>query len=47
MALEEYIGNVGIGLSEEAILANLRRRKYESITLGSPVETVPCCICQV
>ncbi|XP_059456340.1 E3 ubiquitin-protein ligase MBR2-like isoform X2 [Corylus avellana] len=46
LALEDHIGNVGIGLSEEAILANLRQRKYEFITLESPAEKEPCCICQ-
>ncbi|XWS33594.1 hypothetical protein CRYUN_Cryun22dG0096500 [Craigia yunnanensis] len=44
--LEEQIGNVCTGLSEESILANLRRRKYQSITVGPPVEAEPCCICQ-
>ncbi|KAK8327932.1 hypothetical protein V6Z12_A11G216800 [Gossypium hirsutum] len=44
--LEEQIGNVCIGLSEEAILGNLRRRKYQSLTIGPLIETEPCCICQ-
>ncbi|TYH44847.1 hypothetical protein ES332_D11G223100v1 [Gossypium tomentosum] len=44
--LEEQIGNFGTGLSEEAILGNLRRQKYQSITMGPPAETEPCCICQ-
>ncbi|TYI56552.1 hypothetical protein E1A91_D11G218700v1 [Gossypium mustelinum] len=44
--LEEQIGNVCIGLSEEAILGNLRRRKYQSLTMGPLIETEPCCICQ-
>uniref|UniRef100_A0A2N9F6U1 RING-type E3 ubiquitin transferase n=1 Tax=Fagus sylvatica TaxID=28930 RepID=A0A2N9F6U1_FAGSY len=44
--LEEDIGNVSTGPSEQAILANLRRRKYEPIALGSPVNNESCCICQ-
>ncbi|KAH1082307.1 hypothetical protein J1N35_022068 [Gossypium stocksii] len=44
--LEEHIGNVYTGLSEEAILGDLRRRQYQSLTMGPPAETEPCCICQ-
>ncbi|OMO56658.1 Zinc finger, RING-type [Corchorus capsularis] len=44
--LEEQIGNVSTGLTDEAILANLRRRKYQSITDEPTAETEPCCICQ-
>ncbi|XVF15534.1 hypothetical protein REPUB_Repub09cG0162400 [Reevesia pubescens] len=44
--LEEQIGNVSTGLSEQSIWANLRRRKYQSITIGPSVETEKCCICQ-
>ncbi|XVE82812.1 hypothetical protein DITRI_Ditri16bG0035800 [Diplodiscus trichospermus] len=47
--LEERIGNVNTGLSEEFIVANLRRRIYhQPISLGAPVpeEAAPCCICQ-
>ncbi|XP_052878342.1 probable E3 ubiquitin-protein ligase HIP1 [Gossypium arboreum] len=44
--LEEQIGNFGTGLSEEAILGNLGRQKYQSIKMGPPAETEPCCICQ-
>ncbi|MBA0742016.1 hypothetical protein Gogos_015129 [Gossypium gossypioides] len=44
--LEEQIGNFGTGLSKEAILGNLGRQKYQSITMGPPAETEPCCICQ-
>lgn len=46
MALEERIGNVSTGLSEETILNHLRQRKY-SIAMGSPLEREPCCVCQV
>ncbi|KAB1214751.1 E3 ubiquitin ligase BIG BROTHER [Morella rubra] len=44
--LGEDIGDVCTGLSHEAILANLRQRKYGSLTLGSPMEDEYCCICQ-
>ncbi|XWS45251.1 hypothetical protein CRYUN_Cryun15aG0120300 [Craigia yunnanensis] len=44
--LEEQIGNVCTGISEESILANLRRRKYQSISIGPPLEAESCCICQ-
>ncbi|KAE8735637.1 Detected protein of unknown function [Hibiscus syriacus] len=44
--LEEQIGDVCTGLREETILANLTRRKHESITTEPLVETEPCCICQ-
>ncbi|KAE8672597.1 Caffeoyl-CoA O-methyltransferase 1 [Hibiscus syriacus] len=43
LELEEQIGNVCTGLSEETILANLTSRKYQS---GPPEEIEPCCICQ-
>ncbi|KAF5451319.1 hypothetical protein F2P56_026435 [Juglans regia] len=44
--LEDHIGSVSTGLSEEAIVANLRRQTYDSLTLGSPAENESCCICQ-
>ncbi|KAG8474728.1 hypothetical protein CXB51_031448 [Gossypium anomalum] len=44
--LEEQIGDVSTGLSEETIMANLRRRKYQPITVQPPAEAEPCCICQ-
>ncbi|GMY28703.1 probable E3 ubiquitin-protein ligase RHG1A isoform X1 [Fagus crenata] len=44
LALEERIGNVSTGLSEETILNRLRQRKH--IAVGSPLEGEPCCICQ-
>ncbi|KAL7204070.1 hypothetical protein ACSBR2_017186 [Camellia fascicularis] len=47
LALEDQIGNVSTGLSEEAILAAVRRHCYLSMKLGPPVEEEPCCICQV
>ncbi|GAA0140710.1 ubiquitin-protein ligase [Lithospermum erythrorhizon] len=44
LALEDRIGNVSIGLSEEIILRNLRQRKYLSLNANDLVE--PCCICR-
>ncbi|KAI8025693.1 putative E3 ubiquitin-protein ligase HIP1 [Camellia lanceoleosa] len=46
LALEDQIGNVSAGLSEEAILAAVRRHCYLSMKLGPLVEEEPCCICQ-
>ncbi|KAJ4964369.1 hypothetical protein NE237_024308 [Protea cynaroides] len=46
LALEERIGNVSTGLSEEKIFKCLRQRKYLSITMGAPTEAEPCCVCQ-
>ncbi|KAG6674629.1 hypothetical protein I3843_15G050300 [Carya illinoinensis] len=45
LALEERIGNVSTGLSEETISNRLKRRKY-SIVVKSQLEAEPCCICQ-
>ncbi|KAJ0087508.1 hypothetical protein Patl1_08915 [Pistacia atlantica] len=45
LALEERIGNVNTGLSEETILNRLKQKKYYILT-GSQQETEPCCICQ-
>ncbi|KAK8581000.1 hypothetical protein V6N12_071246 [Hibiscus sabdariffa] len=45
LALEERIGNVNTGLSEETILNRLKQRKYSS-TSGAQLEAEPCCICQ-
>ena len=47
MALEERIGDVCTGLSEETILKQLKQRKYWSVARGAEVEVEPCCICQV
>ncbi|XP_010270243.1 PREDICTED: E3 ubiquitin-protein ligase MBR2-like [Nelumbo nucifera] len=46
LALEERIGNVSTGLTEEAILKCLKQRKYLAINIGAPSEGEPCCICQ-
>ncbi|KAG8632644.1 probable E3 ubiquitin-protein ligase RHG1A isoform X2 [Manihot esculenta] len=45
LALEERIGNVSTGLSEETILTRLRQRKY-SVAARTALEAEPCCICQ-
>ncbi|KAL6982920.1 RING-type E3 ubiquitin transferase [Sarracenia purpurea var. burkii] len=46
LALEERIGNVNTGLSEETILNRLKQRKYFSITMVAQLEVEPCCVCQ-
>ncbi|XP_042497444.1 probable E3 ubiquitin-protein ligase HIP1 [Macadamia integrifolia] len=46
LALEERIGNVSTGLSEETILKCLKQHKYLSISMRAPTEVEPCCICQ-
>ncbi|CAI0424704.1 unnamed protein product [Linum tenue] len=47
LALEEQIGSVNTGLSEETIGSQLKQRKY-SAAVGSATEseTEPCCVCQ-
>ncbi|KAA3484651.1 E3 ubiquitin-protein ligase MBR2-like isoform X1 [Gossypium australe] len=45
LALEERIGNVSTGLSEETILNHLERRKHSSAP-GAQLEAEPCCVCQ-
>ncbi|KAL2457762.1 E3 ubiquitin-protein ligase [Forsythia ovata] len=44
LALEERIGNVSTGLSEEKILGFMDQRKYEPFESSPNLE--PCCICQ-
>ncbi|XP_073065702.1 E3 ubiquitin-protein ligase MBR2-like isoform X1 [Primulina eburnea] len=44
LALEERIGNVNTGLSEEKILASMKQRKYR--VFGVALKLEPCCICQ-
>jgi len=46
LALEERIGNVSTGLSEETILNRLKQRKYFSIAMSAHLEVEPCCVCQ-
>ncbi|KAI8542130.1 hypothetical protein RHMOL_Rhmol08G0115400 [Rhododendron molle] len=45
LALEDHIGHVGTGLTEETVLGALRRVTYQSMRLGTPVEEI-CVICQ-
>ncbi|KAF2283737.1 hypothetical protein GH714_014666 [Hevea brasiliensis] len=45
LALEERIGNVCTGLSEDAIQAHMKPHKYEATAVG-PLKDEPCCICQ-
>ncbi|RRT69007.1 hypothetical protein B296_00021848 [Ensete ventricosum] len=46
LALEERIGDVCTGLSEETILKRLKQQKHSLATLGVSMEHEPCCICQ-
>ncbi|KAJ6850370.1 putative E3 ubiquitin-protein ligase HIP1 isoform X1 [Iris pallida] len=46
LALEERIGDVSTGLSEERISKCLKQRKHSSTTVTILVEPEPCCICQ-
>lgn len=47
LALEERIGNVSTGLSEEAVIKLLKQRKFSSWRLKASLDYEPCCICQV
>lgn len=44
LALEERIGSVNTGLSEEKIRGSMKQRKFGSIRIFQNLE--PCCICQ-
>uniref|UniRef100_A0A804M9D9 RING-type E3 ubiquitin transferase n=1 Tax=Zea mays TaxID=4577 RepID=A0A804M9D9_MAIZE len=46
LALEERIGNVSTGLSEEAVIKLLKQRKFSSWRLKASLDPEPCCICQ-
>lgn len=46
LALEERIGNVCTGLSEETILSRMNQRKYIHTMSDDQAEPEPCCICQ-
>ncbi|KAI8027868.1 putative E3 ubiquitin-protein ligase HIP1 [Camellia lanceoleosa] len=46
LTLEDQIGNVSTGLSEEAMLAAVRWHCYLSMKLGPPVEEESCCYIQ-
>eukprot|EP00256_Glycine_max_P057523 XP_014625385.1 E3 ubiquitin-protein ligase MBR2 [Glycine max] len=45
LALEERIGNVSTGLSEEIVSKLLKKKKY-SAEPDSQHEAEPCCVCQ-
>ncbi|RZC14914.1 putative E3 ubiquitin-protein ligase RHG1A isoform E [Glycine soja] len=45
LALEERIGNVSTGLSEETLSKLLKQRKH-SVEKGSETDAEPCCVCQ-
>lgn len=47
LALEERIGNVNTGLSEEIISNRLKHKKYIAMAYEAETETEPCCVCQV
>ncbi|KAK6938664.1 Zinc finger, RING-type [Dillenia turbinata] len=47
LALEERIGNVSTGLSEETIWKHLKQRKHLAVVINAQSEEEPCCICQV
>lgn len=47
LALEERIGDVSTGLSEEAVIKLLKQRKFSSWRLKASLDPEPCCICQV
>ncbi|KAK6939625.1 Zinc finger, RING-type, partial [Dillenia turbinata] len=46
LALEEHIGNVITGLSEETIWKHLKQRKHLAVAISAQSEEEPCCICQ-
>ncbi|XP_057973600.1 probable E3 ubiquitin-protein ligase RHG1A isoform X2 [Malania oleifera] len=46
LALEERIGNVSTGLSEETISKRLKQRKYLCNAAGAEMDVEPCCVCQ-
>ncbi|XP_059314016.1 E3 ubiquitin-protein ligase MBR2 isoform X1 [Lycium ferocissimum] len=46
LALEERIGSVNTGLSEETIFGRMKQRKHGLICGGSSSEMEPCCICR-
>ncbi|CAK7329897.1 unnamed protein product [Dovyalis caffra] len=46
LALEERIGDVSTGLSEETILKLMKQKKHVPISTESPADLEPCCICQ-
>ncbi|KAJ7967472.1 E3 ubiquitin-protein ligase MBR2 [Quillaja saponaria] len=46
LALEERMGDVSTGLSEEMIMKLMKQQVYVSVMTESPPDLEPCCICQ-
>ncbi|KAF7810981.1 E3 ubiquitin-protein ligase MBR2 isoform X2 [Senna tora] len=46
LALEERIGDVNTGLSEDSIMKLMKRRLFMSVMTESSMDLEPCCICQ-
>ncbi|KAJ8763539.1 hypothetical protein K2173_002422 [Erythroxylum novogranatense] len=46
LALEERIGDVSTGLTEETIVKLMKQKKYLALSMESQADLEPCCICQ-
>ncbi|XLR50399.1 hypothetical protein S83_001071, partial [Arachis hypogaea] len=46
LALEERIGDVSTGLSEDVIMKSMKQQIYMSVMVDSSTDLEPCCICQ-
>ena len=46
LALEERIGDVSTGLSEDVIMKSMKQQIYMSVMAESSTDLEPCCICQ-
>ncbi|KAH7575268.1 hypothetical protein JRO89_XS02G0072800 [Xanthoceras sorbifolium] len=46
LALEERIGDVKTGLTEESVMKLLKQKKYMSTEKETPPDQEPCCVCQ-
>ncbi|KAI4298472.1 hypothetical protein L6164_032026 [Bauhinia variegata] len=46
LALEEHIGDVNTGLSEDIIMKVMKQRIYVSLMTDCSTDLEPCCICQ-
>ncbi|XLR50322.1 hypothetical protein HN51_001002 [Arachis hypogaea] len=47
LALEERIGDVSTGLSEDVIMKSIKQQIYMSVMAESSTDLEPCCICQL
>ncbi|XLR54126.1 hypothetical protein S83_004798 [Arachis hypogaea] len=47
LALEERIGDVSTGLSEDVIMKSMKQQIYMSVMAESSTDLEPCCICQL